>query len=125
MMGNLLALVVEDERGLHVIYDRLLQNEGYQVIGVTNGAEAIQLLHDMVPHLIFLDMLLPHVNGEKVVDFLRKSPAFHQTRVVIVSSNKQFDHLAGVLPNAEFILKPILPDRIRMIAREVLQQSAS
>ena len=115
-MTKLSALVVEDDAPLQLIYKRMLQNCGYDVHVVQDGDSALAYLEHAVPQLIFLDILLPMVNGEVVVNYLEDKEHFQNTHVVIVSSNKEFERLAQMLPSAQFLLKPIMPVQIQQIA---------
>jgi CheY-like chemotaxis protein len=110
------ALVVEDDRGLVIIYERVLSELGYQVIEARNGAIAIDLLKDLIPDIIFLDVLLPEVNGLDVITYIVSQPHLREVRVIVASSNGQFHKHAQQLPNGHFVLKPIRPQHIRDLA---------
>lgn len=110
------ALVIEDDRGLLIIYNRILSELGYEVVEAPNGAIGIEKLKTMVPDIIFLDMLLPEVNGLDVVEYILETPHLHGVRVILASSNGQFQKHAQRLPNGHFVLKPIRPKHIRELA---------
>ena len=110
------ALVVEDDRGLVIIYNRVLSDLGYQVIEARNGAVAIDILKELTPDIIFLDVLLPEVNGLDVINYILSQPHLRDVRVIVASSNGQFQKHAHQLPNGYFVLKPIRPQHIRELA---------
>jgi chemosensory pili system protein ChpA (sensor histidine kinase/response regulator) len=119
-MAKPVALVVEDEAALRVIYDRLLRGLGWDVLLAKDGQEGIDALQDHTPRLIFLDMLLPFVNGVQVIHFITKQERLQNTHVVIVSSAAEYQHHVTQLHSAEFYLKPILATQIREIGLRVL-----
>lgn len=116
------ALVVEDELALRMIYDRVLQKLGYEVLQARDGEQALDLLQENSPSLIFLDMLLPRVNGQKVLEYIASQPRLAATHVVIASSSSYMAEHVQIVPSAQFILKPVLPDQIRQIASSMLQR---
>lgn len=120
-MSRPTVLIVEDEPGLRLIYERILSHSGYEVLEAINGIEALDILQQHAPDLIFLDMLLPLVNGQQVLDFITSEPHLQHCYVVIVSSNKEFEQYASHLTHGEFVLKPILPTQIREIAGRLLK----
>ena len=111
-----LALVVEDDEAMLTIYNRMLTGLDYEVMTAANGAVAIDMLATVTPDIMFLDVLMPRVNGLQVIEHIANSPDLYDLRVVIASSNAQFQKHASDLPNAEFILKPLRPARIRELA---------
>src|SRR5689334_13005412 len=119
-MSKPVALVVEDEAALRVIYDRLLRGLGWEVLLAKDGQEGIDFLKDHTPRLIFLDMLLPYVNGAQVIQFIRTQERLLPVHVVIVSSSAEYQHHVKQLQSAEFYLKPILATQIREIGQRVL-----
>ncbi|MBC7870808.1 MAG: response regulator, partial [Chitinophagaceae bacterium] len=66
--------------------------------------------------IIFLDVLLPHVNGLAVLDYVSQDARLHNTYVVIVSSNRQFEQQANAIRRVDFVVKPIRPSQIRDLA---------
>ena len=111
-----LALVVEDDAGLRAIYRRVLQTIQYDVFEAQDGEQAIAFLKENTPDIIFLDILLPIVNGIDVLEYMYPDAELRNTYIVVVSSNKQFESHAAQFPNAKFVLKPIRPAMIREFA---------
>lgn len=116
------ALIVEDEVALRLIYEKLLQDMGFSVVYARDGEAALDVLKQLTPQLIFLDMLLPVVDGKTVLEYVRADTRFEQTRVVMTSSAQEFAQLSNSYPSTEFLLKPILPAQIKEIGERVLAQ---
>jgi CheY-like chemotaxis protein len=112
----MLALVVEDDAGLRLIYHRVLESLGYEVIEAGDGVTALRMLEAHTPDIVFLDMLLPNVNGVTVLNLITTTPRLAHTKTVVVSSNRQFEKMLNPELLVQFILKPIRPAQIRELA---------
>jgi CheY-like chemotaxis protein len=112
----MLALIIEDDAGLRLIYRRVLEDLGYGVREAADGMEALELLDLHTPDLIFLDMLLPKISGVTVLNHITTTPKLRSVHIVIVSSNQQFEKLAHSDLDIDFVLKPIRPAQIRELA---------
>ena len=110
------ALVVEDDAGLQTLYERILTMAGFEVVITSDGCEALEALEQVTPDLIFLDMLLPRLNGRAVLEHIVSVPELAKAYIAVVSSNQSFFDFTPDLPHIEYIIKPILPDQIRAIA---------
>jgi len=112
-----LALVVEDEKPLRIIYEMVLKDIGFTIIHAADGQQAIEALKDMTPHIVILDMLLPRVNGSIVLDYLHSTPRLQNTHIVVVSAHSRFNHEGLLRSQDEFLLKPIHPKDLRNAAK--------
>lgn len=113
------AMIVEDDEGLRMIYNHVLSKMGFDVIEVSDGQHAMEILQEVTPNILFLDVRLPFVNGIDILDFVRDTPRFDNTRVIVASSNTQPDTKIS-RPLVDFVLKPIHPTQIREFADSVL-----
>ena len=66
-------MLAEDDRAVRESLVRALTLEGYDVNAVTNGAQALDALHENSPELVLLDVSMPHVDGLTVCRVLRMS----------------------------------------------------
>lgn len=118
-----LALVVEDEKPLRMIYEMVLKDIGFTIIHAADGQQALEVLRDTTPDIIFLDMLLPRVNGSAVLDYLHTTPRLEKTHIVIVSAHNRFSH-SGLLRSQDvFLLKPVHPKDLRNAARRLTAET--
>lgn len=115
----MLALVVEDDVAISTLYERILEQAGYDVLRAKNGEEAFQHLQAQIPALILLDMRLPGVNGVQILDYLGADARFERSHVVIATSSQEFERYTSVVTSAEFLLKPIRPQQIMAIANRI------
>ena len=116
-----LALVVEDDKSIHLIYKHVLNKKGYNILWAADGAQALELLGRHAPDILFLDMLLPHVDGTTVLDFMRESPHLENTYVVVVSAHSRYEKELGGLAG-EFLLKPLQMPIIESAIQHALEQ---
>lgn len=114
----LLALVVEDEPALQILYARILEKAGFLVLTANDGNEAIAILQNKQPHLLLLDIRMPNANGLAVIDYIRTAPA-NQMHIVVATATKEYERYINVLPSAQFLLKPVLPPQLFEIAEQV------
>ncbi|XWX03047.1 response regulator [Aggregatilineales bacterium SYSU G02658] len=122
-MPALKVLVVEDDIGLCVIYERILVKMDCQVKIARDGHYALQLLQTFTPHLIFLDIYLPFVNGLTVLESIASKPELDQTHVVVSSSSRDYERKVLQYPNTQFILKPIMPTQIRDVVTTLIEST--
>ena len=80
------ALVVEDEEGIRNLLVEQLLDKGCQVWKANNGAVAIQLVRDEIPDVIFVDIVMPVMDGVIFVSELRKLPETSKIPVVLVTA---------------------------------------
>jgi CheY-like chemotaxis protein len=66
------VLIVDDDRELRTIYRVILERKGYTVYEAGNGVEALQFLNNQMPDVIVMDMLMPMMGGEAVMQRIRQ-----------------------------------------------------
>lgn len=82
---------VEDSEVERLAYQRVLEKAGYQVQIARDGLEGLKLLHNIVPDLVLLDLLLPKFDGVEVLKFIRSSPRLKSVPIIIFSTNSILD----------------------------------
>ena len=115
-----LALIIEDEAGLAIMYEHVLSSLGYRVLKANNGEAAIAHLQDHTPVFIMSDMRLPGLSGRDIMDYIASEPRFDHTFVLVVSSGKEYEISIAPLKNAHFVVKPILLNQIIEIAQPLI-----
>src|SRR5688572_18832079 len=100
------VMIVEDDRSLLMLYRKVLEKKGYRVLTAGDGREALVLLEEHTPAVIFLDVRLPLIDGMQVLKHIRSRERFNATRVVVNSSLHDY---AQDVQDDEFVLKPIRP----------------
>jgi CheY-like chemotaxis protein len=117
-----LALIVEDEIALRMIYETVLRELGFDVIQAADGEEAIKLLTQRTPNIVFLDMLLPKVDGSQVLHYIQSTPHLNNTVTVVVTAHSRFQTIMSLAASDLFLLKPVRPRDIQFAVQQVLAQ---
>src|SRR5580658_7549392 len=82
---------VEDSEVELLAYRAALEKAGYCVQWAKDGLEAMRLLHNIVPDLVLLDLMLPRFDGVEVLKFISTSPKLKTVPVIIFSTNSIID----------------------------------
>lgn len=82
-------LLVEDSRYQRMVSKRVLAEAGFDVVEARDGEEALRQVQENQPDLIILDILLPRLGGEHVLQALRQDPATARIPVIVLSSLSQ------------------------------------
>jgi two-component system, OmpR family, response regulator MprA len=62
------VLVVDDDPAIRLVIETLLAEEGFDVRGAADGIEALRALHESVPDVVILDLLMPRMNGREFLE---------------------------------------------------------
>jgi CheY-like chemotaxis protein len=102
------VLVVEDDAAAREMYRSALAQDGYRVIAVEDGLDALRSVEAGRPHAIVLDLMLPCISGYDVYNDLRAAPATRAIPVVIVTGSE----VRNLESNAMryFLRKPFRPE---------------
>lgn len=84
-------LIIEDEELIARAYQAALTKEGYEVVLVTDGADAEDVMRGCEYDLILLDLILPGVNGFEILAEKRKQGLCKDTKVIVLSNLGQVE----------------------------------
>ncbi len=79
------ALVVDDEKSIRSLLADELTNRGYRVREAFNGVDAIQRVREEIPDIIFVDIIMPVMDGFEFISTLRENPETSKIPLVVVS----------------------------------------
>ncbi len=88
-MNKKKILLVEDDKMLAEVYSDRLDLEGFDVLWVNNGEEALSKALDYKPDLILLDVMMPKISGFDVLDILRNTKETSDIKIVILTALSQ------------------------------------
>ncbi len=118
------AIVVEDDPDLSAIYIDTLHSMNFHVESFQDGAAAIEHLKSASPHVIILDLNLPHFSGIEIFRQLRKQPHTARTWVLIITANPaQAAELSNEEVESENLLilsKPIQISQFDQLIRRIV-----
>lgn len=112
---NNLALVIEDDADLATIFAGALQAAGFAVETIRDGAQAVTRLTETIPHVVVLDLHLPHVPGQEILARMRADGRLNATRVILATADARLaDEMEG---QADLVLlKPVSFGQLRDLA---------
>lgn len=118
------VLVVEDEKNIALTLKMSLESEGYTVKIATNGLDAIQVAQEYKPDLIFLDIILPKVNGYLVCEALRQEIDTKNIPVIFMSAKNQEEDIkkAYEIGGDEYLIKPFSYEQIKELTKKYLKE---
>ena len=81
------VLVVDDNSRLRNLWLEVLEEAGYAAVGSEDGLAAAELIRDLLPDLILLDLRMPRASGWDFLENVRQNPKWQQIPVVIISAH--------------------------------------
>src|SRR5690348_4041498 len=113
-------LVVDDELGIRNLVRAVLEDEGYEVSVASGGRQAVDAAAEQEPDLVILDVMMPDVTGEEVIQQMDAQDELRSTPVVLMS--------AAVMPPTEleteretvFLAKPFEIEQLVHIVNDLL-----
>lgn len=118
-------LIVDDEVHIRLLIEQTLEDledEGVELLSATNGQEAIEMIQAEKPNLVFLDVMMPKVNGFDVCQRIKKDLNLNNIYIIMLTAKGQeFDKKKGLEVGANtYMTKPFDPDELLEKAEEVL-----
>lgn len=118
-------LIVDDEDHLRMLIEQTLEeleDEGVELMTATNGEEALDLIINEKPNLVFLDVMMPKMNGIEVCRKVKQELKLNDVFIIILTAKGQeLDKQKGKDVDADiYMTKPFDPDELLDKAREVL-----
>lgn len=80
------VLVVDDEYGIAELLEAVLVDEGHRVLTASNGKHALQVMEAGRPDIVFLDYMMPVMDGAALLTRMRANADLRETPVVLMSS---------------------------------------
>ncbi len=123
-MANERILVVEDEATVAEVVGRYLERDGFKVRHVADGAMAMSEIADFQPHLIVLDVMLPHRDGLEICRAIRTGGS---TPVIMLTAHgEETDKILGLGIGADdYVTKPFSPGELVARVKAVLRRVAA
>ena len=116
------VLVVDDEPFICRSLSFVLRKENYEVFEARNGEEALLAIEEHRPDLVFLDVMMPKVNGFEVTRRVRADESLKSTKIILLTAKGQdSDRATGREVGADdYMTKPFSPTKILERARQIL-----
>lgn len=121
-MTRFKVLVVDDEPFICRSLSFVLRKDNYEVLEARNGEEALKKIREHRPDLVFLDVMMPKVNGFEVTRIVRADETLRHIKIILLTARGQeSDRATGEAVGADdYMTKPFSPTRIVERTREIL-----
>jgi DNA-binding NtrC family response regulator len=119
-------LIVDDETNLRKTLATILRGRGYLISEASDGSEALELLRDATPDLVFTDWKMPEIGGEEVLRHMRRDPRLSAIPVIVITAfGSSHSAIEAVRLGAyDFITKPFDLQDISLTAERALAHSS-
>ena len=120
-------LVVEDSPTTRKVIKMTLQGGGFRVVEAVDGVEALSKLNDEQPNMVLLDIMLPKIDGYKLLSILKKNGETKDIPVVMLTSkNRIIDKVKGRLSAASaYLTKPFKPSELIDIVNSIIDKETN
>jgi DNA-binding response OmpR family regulator len=116
-------LIADDNENIRAALTYLLEDEGYSLSLAKDGAEALRKVRELSPDILFLDIMMPEINGYDVCRAIKNDPVLKKTYVIMLTAKGQADEQErGKAVGAdEYVVKPFSPMEILAKIRDILK----
>ncbi|GMV55735.1 MAG: hypothetical protein AMXMBFR6_15400 [Betaproteobacteria bacterium] len=113
-LNGIKVLVIDDSNTIRRSAEIFLMQAGCQVVLAEDGFEALALIADHAPDVVFLDIMMPRLDGYQTCALIKRNPRFVAMPVIMLSSKDGlFDRARGRLVGADYYLtKPFTKDEL-------------
>jgi len=115
MESKPIALVIEDNEDLNSIFSSALEAAGYKVYSAFDGAKGEQLMSEIMPSIITLDLHMPGISGDIVLKHIRADSRFKDVRVIVTTADARLADSLQFRPEL-VLLKPISFSQLSQLA---------
>lgn len=125
--AGLKAMIIDDSKTIRRTAETLLKKVGCEVITATDGFDALAKIADHRPDIIFVDIMMPRLDGYQTCALIKHNQAFKKTPVIMLSSKDGlFDKAKGrIVGSDQYLTKPFSKDELLgAIAQHVLKTTA-
>lgn len=125
--AGLNVMVIDDSKTIRRTAETLLKKAGCDVITATDGFEALAKIADHRPDIIFVDIMMPRLDGYQTCALIKNNQNFKSTPVIMLSSKDGlFDKARGrIVGSEQYLTKPFTKDELLgAITRHVIEVRA-
>ncbi len=113
-LNGLKILVIDDSKTIRRTAETLLTKEGCQVFTAIDGFDALSKIADHQPDLIFVDIMMPRLDGYETCSLIKHNKVYRETPVIMLSSKDGlFDRARGrIVGSEQYLTKPFTKDEL-------------
>lgn len=112
--AGLRVMVIDDSKTIRRTAETLLKKEGCEVVTANDGFEALAKIADQHPQVIFVDIMMPRLDGYQTCALIKNNQMFRSTPVIMLSSKDGlFDKARGrIVGSEQYLTKPFTRDEL-------------
>lgn len=113
-LAGLRVMVIDDSKTIRRTAEMLLKKEGCDVVTAVDGFEALSKISDHQPQIIFVDIMMPRLDGYQTCALIKNNQTYRSTPVVMLSSKDGlFDKARGrIVGSEEYLTKPFTREEL-------------
>ena len=113
-MNNLKVMVIDDSKTIRRTAESLLKKAGCKVVTATDGFDALAKIAENNPHIIFVDIMMPRLDGYQTCALIKNNDTYSKTPVIMLSSKDGlFDRAKGrIVGSDHYLTKPFSRDEL-------------
>ena len=118
-------LIVDDEPGIVVPLQFLMEQQGYNVMTAERGEDALDLIYQYKPDLVLLDIMLPGIDGYEVCEIVRLNLDYRDVKIVFLTARRSEVEIAKglALGGDAYITKPFSNAELVALVKKLLQNT--
>ncbi len=123
---NKKLLIVDDEPHIRMLIEQTLEDledDGVELLFAENGEQALDIIKKEQPNLVFLDVMMPKMNGMEVCQKVKKELKLTEVYIILLTAKGQeVDRQKGLDMGADrYMTKPFDPDEMLAVAEEIIK----
>lgn len=113
-LAGLKVMVIDDSKTIRRTAETLLRKEGCEVVTAVDGFEALAKITDQRPSIIFVDIMMPRLDGYQTCALIKNNQVFKSTPVIMLSSRDGlFDKARGrIVGSEQYLTKPFTREEL-------------
>ncbi|AZQ40698.1 response regulator [Streptomyces cyaneochromogenes] len=116
-------LVVDDNKVIRQLIRVNLELEGLEVVTAADGAECLEVVHQVRPDVVTLDVVMPRLDGLRTAARLRSDPRTRDLPLAIISACTQYEIESGLDVGVDaFLAKPFEPAELVVLVRQLIER---
>ncbi|MEV6054120.1 response regulator [Streptomyces sp. NPDC052107] len=117
------VLVVDDNKVIRQLIRVNLELEGLEVVTAADGAECLDVVHQVRPDVVTLDVVMPRLDGLRTAARLRADPRTHHLPLAIISACTQYEVDTGLDVGVDaFLAKPFEPSELVRLVKQLIER---
>jgi twitching motility two-component system response regulator PilG len=124
LLSGLKVMVIDDSKTIRRTAETLLKKEGCDVVTATDGFEALAKIADHQPQIIFVDIMMPRLDGYQTCALIKNNQLFRSTPVIMLSSKDGlFDKAKGrIVGSEQYLTKPFTREELLSAIRRYVDR---